>query len=130
MPRRELKPNGYRTSARIRLVAGQALFRVAKDKTRPFIVTAGDRTVTALGTAFDVRLEAHKVEVTLLEGRVAVRGLGQASNQPTLELKPRQQLVAYDGDPPTIRAVNVAIASAWGRRSGVFHRQSAAGRGR
>lgn len=98
---------------RIRLVAGQALFRVSKDPARPFIVTAGDRTVTALGTAFDVRLDADKVQVTLLEGRVAVKGLGNASHQPTLELKPRQQLVAIDGDPPTVRAINIATASAW-----------------
>ena len=98
---------------RIRLVAGQALFRVAKDKTRPFIVTAGDRTVTAVGTAFDVRLDADKVQVTLLEGQVAVKGLGSASNQPTLELRPSQQLIAIGGAPPTVRAVNVETASAW-----------------
>jgi len=98
---------------RVWLVAGQALFRVAKDKARPFIVAAGDRTVTALGTAFDVRLEADRVQVTLLEGRVAVRGVGKASQQPMLELKPSQQLVAVDGDVPMVRVVDTVRVSAW-----------------
>ena len=98
---------------RIRLVSGQALFRVAKDKTRPFIVTVGDRTVTALGTAFDVRLDANKVQVTLLEGRVAVRGVGIAAHQPTLELKANQQLIAVDGELPIVQAVDTMRASAW-----------------
>jgi transmembrane sensor len=98
---------------RIRLLSGQALFRVAKDKTRPFIVTVGDRTVTALGTAFDVRLDADKVQVTLLEGRVAVRGVGKAAHQPTLELTPNQQFIAVDGELPTVQAVDTTRASAW-----------------
>lgn len=98
---------------RIRLVAGQALFRVAKDKNRPFIVTVGDRTVTALGTAFDVRLEADKVQVTLIEGRVAVRGVGKAAHQPMLELRANQQFTAIDGEVPTVRPVDVMRASAW-----------------
>src|SRR5690606_5015875 len=41
----------------VRLVRGQALFEVARNHDRPFIVTAGDRRVTALGTAFDVRVD-------------------------------------------------------------------------
>jgi transmembrane sensor len=98
---------------RIRLVSGQALFRVAKDPTRPFVVTVGDRTVTALGTAFDIRMDADKVQVTLLEGRVVVRGMGRAVRQPPLELRPNQQLVAIDGDLPIVRAVDVSRTTAW-----------------
>ena len=51
---------------------GQAFFRVAKDADRPFIVHAAGRTVTALGTAFDVRVEGKRFEVTLVEGKVRV----------------------------------------------------------
>lgn len=54
------------------LEAGQALFEVAKGQTRPFVVVAGDRVVTAHGTAFDVRVESSMVEVALLEGEVTV----------------------------------------------------------
>lgn len=98
---------------RVRLVSGQALFRVAKDSTRPFVVTVADRTVTALGTAFDVKLEKEEVQVTLVEGRVSVRGLGRAAGQPTLELVPHQQFVAIEGDTPTVRTVDVASTVGW-----------------
>jgi transmembrane sensor len=54
------------------LARGQALFEVAHDKTRPFEVRAGGRKITALGTAFDVRLSKARLEVTLIEGRVKV----------------------------------------------------------
>ncbi len=56
----------------IELVAGQANFEVAKDANRPFVVTAGDRSVRAVGTQFDVYKTADKVTVTLIEGTVAV----------------------------------------------------------
>jgi transmembrane sensor len=98
---------------RIRLMYGQALFHVAKDKSRPFIVTVGDRAVTAVGTAFDVRLDADKVQVTLLEGRVVVTGLRTASSQPILELTPSQQLLAVDGSVPTVRTVDAVAEAGW-----------------
>lgn len=96
---------------RIRLVSGQALFHVAKDKARPFIVTAGDRTVRAVGTAFDVQLVADRWQVTVLEGRVAVKDPRTPSSQ--WELMPDQQLLAIDGNAPTLRAVNATAEAAW-----------------
>jgi transmembrane sensor len=60
------------TQRSIELVDGQALFHVAKNAQRPFVVRAGDREILAIGTAFDVRRDATSVRVTLVEGRVAV----------------------------------------------------------
>ena len=60
------------TARRLRLESGEAFFDVAKDPTRPFIVTAGDRVVTALGTSFVIRRDPKRLAVTLVEGRVAV----------------------------------------------------------
>lgn len=58
---------------RVRLLAGQAWFQVAKNPERPFVVEAGDQRVTALGTAFDVRMDSRdSVQVTLAEGKVSV----------------------------------------------------------
>lgn len=51
---------------------GQAFFRVAHDRRHPFVVTAGGRTVTALGTAFDVRVDGGTLKVVLVEGKVRV----------------------------------------------------------
>jgi len=57
---------------RIALRGGEALFTVAKDAQRPFIVRAGGVEVRAVGTAFNVRLGAGEVEVLVTEGRVQV----------------------------------------------------------
>jgi transmembrane sensor len=69
----------------VRLVRGEALFEVAHDKVRPFIVQANDTAVRAVGTAFAVRLDAAQVDVTVTEGVVEVAdsktmsGLGAAT---------------------------------------------------
>ena len=62
-----------RSSRDLTLVAGQANFRVAHEASRPFVVVAGDRQVTALGTVFDVRLEGDDVRVVVVQGHVAVQ---------------------------------------------------------
>ena len=57
----------------IKLLQGQGFFDVAKDTERPFIVSAGDKRVIALGTAFDVRMHRPDlIEVTLVEGLIEV----------------------------------------------------------
>lgn len=57
---------------------GEALFEVAKDAGRPFVVHAAGTEVTATGTAFLVRLSssgaAAGLDVTLVEGQVVVQG--------------------------------------------------------
>jgi transmembrane sensor len=60
------------TVRRVRLVHGVAHFQVAKDKTKPFLVEAGDVQVRAVGTAFSVDLQSAAIEVLVTEGRVAV----------------------------------------------------------
>ncbi|KQY88241.1 FecR domain-containing protein [Pelomonas sp. Root1444] len=62
----------------VRIQSGEALFEVAKDPSRPFVVRAADSEVVALGTVFNVRLAGggpvdDGLAVTLIEGRVAVR---------------------------------------------------------
>ena len=54
------------------LVNGAARFRVAHDAAHPFVVTAGDRTVTARGTVFEVALRPEGLVVTMVEGVVDV----------------------------------------------------------
>ena len=56
----------------IELLEGQALFRVAKDKSRPFVVATDNTHVRAVGTEFDVYRKTSGTVVTVLEGRVAV----------------------------------------------------------
>ena len=64
-----------RMTGRKRLVyldSGRAFFKVAKDHSRPFIVEAEGKQVTATGTAFQVKSEGPLFEVLLVEGGVRV----------------------------------------------------------
>lgn len=56
----------------ITLEKGEAWFQVAKDRTRPFVVEAGDVRVRAVGTAFAVRRVAEGVDVQVTEGVVEI----------------------------------------------------------
>lgn len=56
----------------VQLLEGQALFEVAHDTTRPFIVDTGAASVRAVGTQFDVYKKRAGTVVTVIEGRVAV----------------------------------------------------------
>lgn len=83
-----------RTQRDVRLVRGRARFNVEKDK-RPFVVAAGNGTVTALGTSFDVALGRNeRVTVQLFDGTVDVRVRGDRSPaEMPVRLAPGQQLI-------------------------------------
>jgi transmembrane sensor len=70
--RSRLRVEFSKSERRVELLDGQALFQVAKDKARPFIVHSGDATVRAVGTQFDVYRKDSGTTITVLEGRVAV----------------------------------------------------------
>lgn len=57
---------------RVQLVRGEASFTVAKNHKRPFWVEASTVAVRAVGTAFNVRMDARAVEVLVTEGKVQV----------------------------------------------------------
>jgi transmembrane sensor len=68
---------------RVEVESGEALFDVAKDPQRPFVVRAAGSEVVAHGTVFTVRLEpgharaGDKVSVTLVEGQVTVQSVAK-----------------------------------------------------
>jgi transmembrane sensor len=65
----------YTSQARnITLTRGEAFFEVAKNKARPFVVTAGSTQVRAVGTAFTVSHLAEKpIQVLVKEGIVELQ---------------------------------------------------------
>jgi len=63
----------------VTLDEGEAYFDVVHDAARPFVVYAGNRRITDLGTKFSVYRSGDDVRVTVREGRVRVEILGQAS---------------------------------------------------
>ena len=62
---------------RVRLVSGEAHFKVAHEA-RPFLVEVAGIVVRAVGTEFTVRVEQSAVDVLVTEGRVAVAGARSA----------------------------------------------------
>ncbi len=56
----------------VKLEQGEAFFDVARDSARPFVVFAGNRKITDIGTKFSVRREGDSVQVLVAEGRVRV----------------------------------------------------------
>ena len=59
-----------RGERRIDLQQGEAFFRVAKDASRPFVVSTGDRRAIAVGTRYDVRRDGADLRVIVTEGLV------------------------------------------------------------
>lgn len=63
----------YGSQARLlTLIAGEALFKVAKNPQRPFIVNSAGGATQATGTQFNVNQRAGRVTVAVLEGSVQV----------------------------------------------------------
>ncbi|WP_206599145.1 FecR family protein [Sphingomonas turrisvirgatae] len=117
----------------VRLLQGQAMFHVAKNARRPFVVAAGNRQITALGTAFDVQVKREgQVQVLLVEGSVrvdSVRRTGLARLIPALDrtdLSPGQQLVSDGADLVDVSAADVERATAWNRGTLIFRSDSLA----
>jgi len=72
-------------------LVGTAIFKVAKDKTKPFSVYANGIATTALGTTFKVVSKQTSVNVQLFEGKVVVQKIGISGTEKYL--LPNQQLV-------------------------------------
>jgi transmembrane sensor len=74
-----------KSSRRVRLDRGEAFFEVAHNPSRPFVVAAGNRQVTAIGTAFEVSYDPERTAVTLVEGTVSVAAVGAPTPAPLFQ---------------------------------------------
>lgn len=90
------------------LVKGEADFQVAHDKERPFVVRAGEGSVTALGTRFQVRRDGQKSLVTLLEGSISVK-----TPRGRQVMMPNESAVLSKSGAITVSLVDPAGALAW-----------------
>jgi len=116
---------------RVLMDRGQALFKVAKDASRPFRVRAGNTDVVAVGTEFDVRRNADNVLVTVVEGQVAVAKLASAqapalavAAMPVRLAAGQQARVVFGAAPTVRRAVDVRPAVAWVQQQILFERET------
>jgi transmembrane sensor len=96
---------------RVELLSGEAVFRVAKNPARPFRVLTGSAQIVAVGTAFNVYAQSTRTVVTVLEGRVRVRGERDGPASATATPPPEQELELARGEQAII-APHAAIAKA------------------
>lgn len=90
---------------------GEAVFHVAKDADKPFIIHVGDYSVTVLGTTFN--LSAYTTDnaytLTLMEGSVRI-----ASQEESVVLQPHEQARFDKADGTlSVEQVRAESAAAW-----------------
>lgn len=92
------------------LARGEAHFIVSHDAARPFVVQAGNVSVRAIGTAFNIRLGPSEVEVMVTAGRIRITDptSDAGANRPTSEWTAGQHVVIAPGRPPRLRELDAA----------------------
>ncbi len=102
-----------REQRRIELLAGEAEFKVTKDKGRPFIVVADNQEIKALGTDFVVKMTGNGIKVSVVESAVQVSQPGQTSIEPVTVHTGEQVNIPTGQRPDMVEAMNISHASPW-----------------
>jgi transmembrane sensor len=97
-----------RTARNVSIDSGEAFFKVAREQ-RPFVVHAGQGTITAIGTAFNVRHLDGRIVVTVAEGRVKV----DAGRDVAYVSAGEQLAYGAAARAQTVRSVDPAVATSW-----------------
>lgn len=106
---------------RITLTTGKAMFRVAKDSSRPFLVDAGEVEIEATGTQFTVERHGDAVSVTMREGTVVVSpSADSATRFASRSLVEDEQLTISGSGEPAVSSVDGEASSEWARGLVVF----------
>lgn len=94
---------------RVQLVEGEALFDVARDQARPFVVEGGGARVRVLGTSFTVRhVPGSGVEVLVREGHVQLEAPDAAAGARPLSLTASMKAVTGPGGAARVERVEGA----------------------
>lgn len=123
-----LRANVTEAVRTVTLETGEAFFDVVHDEKRPFVVYAGNRRITDIGTRFSVFRNGDDVRVTVQEGRVRVETLGGASPTAPVLAQAGRVVVAKDNETLVLAKCGKEIAESLSWRSGrlVFTQQTLA----
>jgi len=101
---------------------GEAYFEIKHDPAHPFIVEAGGRQITDVGTKFLVRGEPRHLEVALLEGRVLLSA-PHGIDAPDVDLTAGSVAIATPSDTAISKRSQQALQDelSWRRGVLVFH---------
>jgi transmembrane sensor len=126
----------------VRLLEGEALFRVQHDAGRPFRVYTKDAVIQAIGTQFNVYERPQGTTVAVIEGRVDIEPTAAATPRAIPGARPstaaaglpaspgrivhssEEAEISHQGDVSVRAAPDVADAVAWQKRRLVFRQQT------
>ncbi len=103
---------------------GEAMFEVARNPARPFVVTAGNKSVTAIGTSFIVRKTGGVVSVILISGKVRVDTHPSSASAPVVRptvLTPGERFAVAGDAAAMVTPVSSEAATAWRRGQVIFN---------
>ncbi|MCV3208010.1 FecR domain-containing protein [Mesorhizobium sp. YC-39] len=95
----------------VRLLEGEAFFKVVPDPAHPFLVSAAFSHVQVTGTAFAVRTGSQIDTVTLERGHVEVSRLNDAADMASLD--PGEMVEVTSDALSPVRTVDAQSALAW-----------------
>jgi transmembrane sensor len=96
---------------RVRILKGEAFFKVERDLNRPFLVESEETVTRAVGTAFVVRHESNTDRVTVVEGTVEVRA--RQASAAVQQLTAGMMITAEAGRVEPPQSVDPSVVSAW-----------------
>ena len=114
-------PDDFMGSSRNVKLEGEAFFEVARDEERPFIVSTGQFSTTAIVTSFNIRAykREEKIEVSLATGKVLVSDVNR-DNDRSMFLTPGEQMV-YLKESDKVSITNFDDKSALGWKEGLIY---------
>ena len=106
----------------VRLLRGEAFFKVARDPAHPFTVLADNSRVRVLGTQFNVRMDERRTTVTVAEGKVRFGAAGAPAGD--VILTRGQQAFVEAGTAQRQPVYDAEAAFAWRGGQIIFYRAS------
>lgn len=100
-------------SRTVELIKGEAMFTVARDVSKPFIIKAGNHEVRVLGTVFSVQKRPEGITVRVQSGRVAVSSEEGEGVDSVILTEGQQVLANDDSGMGAAQTLDVEQAFAW-----------------
>lgn len=107
------------STRRVTLLTGEAMFDVARDQERPFVVDAGDISLNVIGTKFSVYRQRDATRVAVLEGTVRVASARLLAETIVLE-GGEGAVFPNEGSVHRVEPFDVEKAVAWTERRLMF----------
>ncbi len=107
------------STRRVALLEGQAMFDVAPEQSRPFVVDTGEVSLSVLGTRFSVYRRPRSVEVAVVEGRVAASAV-DSPDEPVIMSAGEGAVATTEGGIRRRPGIDVEKALAWTERRLIF----------